>query len=396
MSTITIDDKYALSDSEDAADAKRPRCVNCDASFPELKKCSRCRSAYFCNAACQKAAWPAHAALCVADPCAPKPKRAPEPPRMPSAAEKNDAKARERAKVLEGLLPAARAAHANGVMTEAIIDDLEDAIVFAIEQEDDELMSEVRYELARGYLAMQRVDECLHYLAPALAAARREGSEAHARTHTLAARAKCAKGEANEARTELMAALDCASESTSEEKQCDTLLEAGLTLHELGDWDKCAPILATAADAAEKLGRVRDACKALNRAGSALLRTGSPGYAARCWTRELRLLESDEASRTPSSLASAHANVASAFLLAGAEESALELHKSCALARAKEAGVEEEARILIQLGNAYKLAGDSREGSLTTAREYFEKAKTVSRSEIVVATATRALELMNA
>jgi len=394
MSTITIDDKYALSDSDDAADAARPRCLNCDASFAELKKCSRCRAVYFCNAACQRAAWPAHSASCVADPNASVKPQVPEPPRLPTAAEKEDAKTKEKARVVEVTLPAARAASANRAVTEDIIDALEDAIVFAIGEEDTELADDVRYELARAYLMVQRVDECAHYLAPLLAEARREGGEAHAKTHMLAARVKCAKGEADDARKELTAALDCASESTSDAKQCDTLLDAGLTLHELGDWDKCAPILSTAADAAEKLGRVVDAAHALNRAGSALLRAGRPDYAARCWTRELKMLEG-EAATTPGALAQAHGNVASAFLLAGADDSAFELHKSSALAKAKEAGPEDEARVMLQLGNAYKLAGDAKEGSLETAKDYFERAKSISESDAVIVTATRALELMN-
>ena len=82
-------------------------------------------------------------------------------------------------------------------------------------------------------------------------------------------------------------------------------------------------------------------------------------------------------------------------MLAGADDSAFELHKSSALAKAKEAGPEDEARVMLQLGNAYKLAGDAKEGSLETAKEYFERAKSISESGAVIITATRALELMN-
>lgn len=413
MASIVIDPKYALSDSEDDAATgddrggdSQPKCLNCGASFAELKKCSRCRAVYFCNAACQRAVWAEHSPNCVKDPNAKERPKAPEPPRMPTAAEKEAAKANEKKKIEEDTLPKARAAcdallgggglHANQGVSgefEDIIEALEDAIVFAIGEEDAELSREVRLTLSKAYLCARRLDECVHYLTPELEHARREGGEESASVHLLAARARSLKGEKEQCRKELTAALDCASESTSESKQGESLLEAGLILHDIGDWEKCAPILSTAGEAMEKLDRKMDASRAYNRAGSALFRLGRPDQAARCWLRELKTLESDE-SVTTSMLAQAHGNVASAFLLAG-DQSTFNLHKEQALGKAREAGAEDEARVLLQLGNAYKLAGETVDDSLAMAKDCFEKVKSISKVGVVVDTATKALEMMN-
>ena len=41
-------------------------CQHCDKPAPELR-CSRCRAAYYCSSACQRAAWKAgHKAACAA------------------------------------------------------------------------------------------------------------------------------------------------------------------------------------------------------------------------------------------------------------------------------------------------------------------------------------------
>ena len=104
MSTIVIDDKYALSDS-DSVDADAPRCANCGVASDRLKKCAKCRRAHFCNAACQRAAWDAHARECVADANAKPAYKPPEPPRMPTKAEKEEAKESETRRIRETTLP---------------------------------------------------------------------------------------------------------------------------------------------------------------------------------------------------------------------------------------------------------------------------------------------------
>ena len=68
-----------------------------------------------------------------------------------------------------------------------------------------------------------------------------------------------AKGEKEQCRKELTATLDCASESTSDEAQFESLFDAGMILHDIGDWERCAPLLSTAAEAAEKLGKIAHA-----------------------------------------------------------------------------------------------------------------------------------------
>jgi len=377
---LVVDDRYALSSSDDDTDESAPRCLNCGVAHENLKFCSRCRKVRFCNAACQRAAWDAHAPLCVADETSAPRTVIHEPPRMPTASERAAAKETERRRTTEETLPRAREvcerAERGGVdegTLNDVIDALEDAIVFAIEEEDEALTAETRVALARAYLAAGRTDECAHYLAPALERARREGGASSAPTHMLAARAHVARGEKEMCRKELTAALECASENIDEGEQCSTLLQCGTILHDIGDWDRCAPLLSTAGEAAEKLNRTADAVRAYNRAGSALLSSGRPDFAARCWLRELKILESDESSQ-PGALAQSHGNVATAFLLAsGGESDAFNLHKQSALAKARESGAEDEARVWVQLGSAWKLAGD--EGK---ARSCFEKATELS------------------
>ena len=161
--------------------------------------------------------------------------------------------------------------------------------------------------------------------------------------HALAARVHAAKGEKEQCRKELTATLDCASESTSDEAQFESLFDAGMILHDIGDWERCAPLLSTAAEAAEKLGKIAHAARAYNRSGSALFRSGRPDYAARCWIRELKTLESDESS-APGVLAQAHGNVASALLLAGGDAEAFNLHRESARqARARRAPTTRRA-----------------------------------------------------
>ena len=400
--------KYACGDSDDSDEDARGRareatsrddgrrCLNCGVAHESLLTCSRCRRAYFCNAACQRAVWSTHSVTCVADPRMKAVKRRLEPPRVPTAEEKARAKASERRKIEEEVIPRGIEACEAGVRGQTLddaIEALEDAIVFAIGEEDETLTASVRVTLSRAYLTAKRFDECLHYLAPALERAKREGGAESARVHALAARVHAAKGEKEQCRKELTATLDCASESTSDEAQFESLFDAGMILHDIGDWERCAPLLSTAAEAAEKLGKIAHAARAYNRSGSALFRSGRPDYAARCWIRELKTLESDESS-APGVLAQAHGNVASALLLAGGDAEAFNLHRESALAKAREASADDEARVYLQLGNAYKLASDALDDGVERATECFEKAKSLSTVDVVGDVASRALETL--
>ena len=405
-----IDDalaKYACGDSDDSDEDARGRaneatsrdarrCLNCGVAHESLLTCSRCRRAYFCNATCQRAVWSTHSVTCVADPRMKAVKRRLEPPRVPTAEEKARAKASERRKIEEEVIPRGIEACEAGVRGQTLddaIEALEDAIVFAIGEEDETLTASVRVTLSRAYLTAKRFDECLHYLAPALERAKREGGAESARVHALAARVHAAKGEKEQCRKELTATLDCASESTSDEAQFESLFDAGMILHDIGDWERCAPLLSTAAEAAEKLGKIAHAARAYNRSGSALFRSGRPDYAARCWIRELKTLESDESSAS-GVLAQAHGNVASALLLAGGDAEAFNLHRESALAKAREASADDEARVYLQLGNAYKLASDALDDGVERATECFEKAKSLSTVDVVGDVASRALETL--
>ncbi|KAI0042335.1 hypothetical protein FA95DRAFT_1637343 [Auriscalpium vulgare] len=42
-------------------------CWHCDNNTPGLQRCTRCRLALYCNAACQKAAWKTHKSACTAN-----------------------------------------------------------------------------------------------------------------------------------------------------------------------------------------------------------------------------------------------------------------------------------------------------------------------------------------
>ena len=398
---LIVDPRFALASSDDDTDGEdAARCFNCETTSNHLLLCSTCRKVRFCNAACQRASWRAHAAVCARDATSRPRVEVPRPPRMPTARERAAAAATARERVAREVLPNARDACAVGERRgrapdgfDAIVDALEDAIVFAIEDEDEGLTNAVRVTLARAYLVDGRPDECAHYLAPALERARREGGAESAMTHVLAARAHKAKNEKEMCRKELTAALECASENTDEGEQCATLLECGTILHDIGDWERCAPLLSTAGEAAERLGRNADATRAYNRAGSALLSSGRPDYASRCWLRELKVMETDAAT-LPAALAQTHGNVATAFLLAsGSESDSFNLHKQFALGKAREAGAEEEARVWLQLGSAYKLAGEALDDALSRARECFEKAKELS-NERAGDVASRALEML--
>lgn len=39
-------------------------CVNCHQAFENIKKCSKCKIAYYCSSDCQRADWPKHKTLC--------------------------------------------------------------------------------------------------------------------------------------------------------------------------------------------------------------------------------------------------------------------------------------------------------------------------------------------
>ena len=42
------------------------QCLNCGSSFEGLRRCGKCKAAYFCNAACQREVWKEHCKTCVA------------------------------------------------------------------------------------------------------------------------------------------------------------------------------------------------------------------------------------------------------------------------------------------------------------------------------------------
>ena len=59
-------DKDSSVDVAMAASLMCSQCCQCKKEFPAgiLQKCSRCKNALYCSAACQKEAWPTHKLIC--------------------------------------------------------------------------------------------------------------------------------------------------------------------------------------------------------------------------------------------------------------------------------------------------------------------------------------------
>ena len=418
------------------------QCLNCGSSFEGLRRCGKCKAAYFCNAACQREVWKEHCKTCVApagsDPAptahgAGAAAAVASAPDAPSAAPPSPASAskdkptpeqikQEGMRRIRGeILPEVARLMQQGAFEEAT-EHLEDGVAFASEHDERELMDSLSCLLARCFLGMDKPKEALMGLNPALMQARREGGAGAVKPHAIAAECRMKLGESDAARVELRALLEAAAESTDEAEQAKALLLAGCALFDLGDWSAAIPVLASAAAAAEKTGDHGSRATARQRAGAALLRARQPVQAIEAWTDELKALdlgekadadakedEKDKAHQkekgegeTPggSSVGSLDAkksavraplgdvrarrcraltNVFTAHLLAGSRDAA-ETHLRHALSVAREVGVAEEARVKLRAGHSRRLAGDASNGVSEEARAEYEAAAELARS----------------
>ena len=293
----------------DSDDEEGKRCLNCNASFEGLRRCGKCKAAYFCNAACQREVWKEHCKTCVA----PAGAAPPPPPKAPGQAAASGAPAGAGAppaapeqkytpeqikqeglrRVNQEVLPEVGALMREGKFADAI-EHLEESVAFASGADERQLLDALSCLTARCYLGMGKPKEALQGLNPALMQARREGGPSAIKPHSIAAECFRALGDAEKTRVELRALVEAAAESADEAEQAGALLLAGIALFDMGDLHASVPLLASAAAAAEKVGDFAGRASARGRAGAALLRLRRPGQAVEAWTDELKALEEGE------------------------------------------------------------------------------------------------------
>lgn len=299
----------ARDSSDDDEEAKR--CLNCDASFDGLKRCPKCKAAYFCNAACQREVWKEHCKTCVApagsapasaSAAPPPPTAGPgaahpgaaqpgvPPPAPPKQLSPEEVKQNELRRIRTEVLPEVAALMAERDFEKAI-EWLEDAVAFASGYDERELLDSMSCLLARCFLSLGKPKEALGGLNPALMHARRTGGPTAVKPHSVAAECFKAMGDHEKVRVELRALMEAAAESEDEREQCGALLFAGCVLFDLGDLSQAVAVLASATTAAEKTKDHGARATASNRAGAALLRLRKPAQAIDAWTNELRALE---------------------------------------------------------------------------------------------------------
>ena len=232
----------ARDSSDDDEEAKR--CLNCDASFDGLKRCPKCKAAYFCNAACQREVWKEHCKTCVApagsapasaSAAPPPPTAGPgaahpgaaqpgvPPPAPPKQLSPEEVKQNELRRIRTEVLPEVAALMAERDFEKAI-EWLEDAVAFASGYDERELLDSMSCLLARCFLSLGKPKEALGGLNPALMHARRTGGPTAVKPHSVAAECFKAMGDHEKVRVELRALMEAAAESEDEREQCGALL----------------------------------------------------------------------------------------------------------------------------------------------------------------------------
>ena len=376
------------SDSDDDDDEINKFCLNCRTRGDFLKVCARCKSVYFCNSECQREAHKEHSKVCVSK--APAPLNLPKGMPAPKTEEEKKNEIEIETKRIETkLLPSvlnnnsSSSSSANktnfGVGNppeEALVDEFEDALVFAITNENESLERKCRIGLANVYLYSSRAKEALHYLEPVVEYYKREGTVEAVEPHVLAAEC-CVKlssllGDEDEqkekfkerCKVELAAALDAATEYTQKDEttQAEILLRCGICLLDGKLFDKAIGVFIQASACAEKLNAHGIAARAKNRVGHALIQMKRPSDAIVAWKDELESLEkfknnddvkneSDKALDVKKAAflkSMCHGNIFAAYAFLGAVDDA-RVHSNLAIRSAKESGdANELKRTLVQ------------------------------------------------
>ena len=379
------------SDSDDDDDEINKFCLNCRTRGDFLKVCARCKSVYFCNSECQREAHKEHSKVCVSK--APAPLNLPKGMPAPKMGEEKKNEIEIETKRIETkLLPSvlnnnssenSSSSSANktnfGVGNppeEALVDEFEDALVFAITNENESLERKCRIGLAQVYLYSSRAKEGLHYLEPVVEYYRREGTVEAVEPHVLAAEC-CVKlssllGDEDEqkekfkerCKVELAAALDAATEYTQkdETKQAEILLRCGICLLDAKLFDKAIGVFIQASACAEKLNAHGIAARAKNRVGHALIQMKRPSDAIVAWKDELESLEKlknnddvkneiDKALEVKKAAflkSMCHGNIFAAYAFLGAVDDA-RVHSNLAITNANVSGdANELKRTLVQ------------------------------------------------
>ena len=365
------------SDSDDDDDEINKFCLNCRTRGDFLKVCARCKSVYFCNSECQREVHKEHSKVCVSK--APAPLNLPKGMPKPKTEEEKKTEIENETKRLETkLIPSVLNSKINGgnPPDDALVDELEDALVFAITNENESLERKCRIGLAHVYLYSSRAKEGLHYLEPVVEYYKREGTVEAVEPHVLAAEC-CVKlssllGDEDEqkkkfkerCKVELAAALDAATEYTQkdETKQAEILLRCGICLLDGKLFDKAIGVFIQASACAEKLNAHGIAARAKNRVGHALIQMKRPSDAIVAWKDELESLEkfknnddvkneSDkvlEVKKAAFLKSMCHGNIFAAYAFLGAVDDA-RVHSNLAITNAKESGdANELKRTLVQ------------------------------------------------
>ena len=353
------------SDNDSGGDDELDKfCLNCRTRGDFLKVCARCKSVYFCNSECQREVHKEHSKVCVSK--APAPLNLPKGMPKPKTEEEKKTEIENETKRLETkLIPSVLNSKINGgnPPDDALVDELEDALVFAITNENESLERKCRVVLAHAYLYSSRAKEGLHYLEPVVEYYKREGTVEAVEPHVLAAEC-CVKlssslGDGDEqkekfkerCKVELAAALDAATEYTQKDemKQAEILLRCGICLLDAKLFDKAIGVFIQASACAEKLNEHSIAARAKNRVGNALIQMKRPSDAIVAWKDELESLEKlDNETDNARNINKAaflksmcHGNIFAAYAFLGAIDDA-QVHSNLAITNAKKSGDANE------------------------------------------------------
>ena len=357
-------------------------CLNCNSRGDHLKLCARCKLVYFCNNECQLECHKEHYKTCNSssdnnnnnnkmntdennnnnNDQSYLDKHLPKGMPKPKTEEQKRLEIEEETfRIEQKLLPTLK-----GSIDERAIDELENALVFAITNENEQLERKSRIALAQSYLNSNRAKEALHYLEPVIKYYKQEGTTEAVEAHIMAAEC-CVKDLATfndnndnykmkelsleRMKTELAAALDAATEYTQKDEkvQAEVLVRCGICLLDAKLFDKAIGVFIQASACADKIKEHSISARAKNRVGYALIQLKRPSDAIIAWKDELESLDKFEDKKNESFLKSlCHGNIFAAYAFLGLENEA-EMHGDLSVKFATKSGdINELKRSLLQ------------------------------------------------